>query len=79
MLDAGCWMLDAWEEPLPSIQHPASSVYFHSFRASPRDMNDSSEKDAGCWMLDAWEEPLPSIQHPASSIYFLRFRASPTT
>jgi hypothetical protein len=35
MLDAGCWMLDAWEEPLPSIQHPASSIYFHRFRASP--------------------------------------------
>jgi hypothetical protein len=43
MLDAGCWMLDAWEEPLPSIQHPASSIYFHSFRASPSVMNDSSE------------------------------------
>jgi hypothetical protein len=38
MLDAGCWMLDAWEEPLPSIEHPASSIYFHSFRASQRDM-----------------------------------------
>jgi hypothetical protein len=36
-------MLDAWEEPLPSIRHPASSIYFHSFRASPRDMKASLE------------------------------------
>jgi hypothetical protein len=27
-IDAGCWMLDAGKRLLPSIQHPASSIYF---------------------------------------------------